>query len=180
MDIVLRAEVIRLAKALLFVEIGFEDMEAMYPYYRLIEVGFTVDVAGPQKGVAYKGKYGYPITANLAANEVELADYAMLIIPGGQAPDRMRINEDMVDLVRQADERGLTIGAICHGPQLLIEADIVRGRNVTCYRSVLTDILNAGGIYHDLEVIMDDNLVTSRTPADLPAFMREIIRLAGK
>ena len=147
----------------------------MYPYYRLLEAGFGVDVAGPQQGVIYKGKYGYPMTSNLAAEAVRLSDYSALIIPGGQAPDKMRQNEAMVDLVREADKLGMVIGAICHGPQLLIEADIVRGRNVTCYRSILTDILNAGGIYHDLEVIMDDNLVTSRTPADLPVFMQEIL-----
>lgn len=164
-----------LAKALLFIENNFEDMEAMYPYYRLLEAGIGVDVAGPQKGVIYKGKYGYPLTSNLSAEEVTLPDYAVLIIPGGQAPDKMRLNEAMVDLVKQADKLGMIIGAICHGPQLLIEADIVRGRNVTCYRSILTDVLNAGGIYHDLEVIMDDNLVTSRTPADLPVFMQEIL-----
>jgi protease I len=168
-----------LAKVLLFIENGFEDMEAMYPYYRLLEAGFAVDVAGPQLGAVYKGKYGYPLTATIAAEAVTLSDYAALIIPGGQAPDKMRLNEALVDLVRQADKQGLVIGAICHGPQMLIEADIVRGRNVTCYRSVLTDILNAGGIYHDLEVIMDENLVTSRTPTDLPAFMQQILsRLA--
>ena len=166
-------------KVLLFIENQFEDMEAMYPYYRLQEAGFAVDVAGPQAG-QYKGKYGYPLTAAIAASAVDLADYAALIIPGGQAPDKMRLQEAMVDLVRQADRQGLIIGAICHGPQMLIEADIIRGRNLTCYRSILTDVLNAGGIYHDLEVIIDDNLITSRTPADLPAFMQETLkRLAG-
>jgi protease I len=172
----MKAKVSGLAKVLLFIENNFEDMEAMYPYYRLLEAGFTVDVAGPQQGIVYKGKYGYPLAATIAAEAVTLSDYVALIIPGGQAPDKMRMNEAMVDLVRQADKQGLVIGAICHGPQLLIEADIVRGRNVTCYRSVLTDILNAGGIYHDLEVIMDDNLVTSRTPIDLPAFMQQILK----
>jgi protease I len=165
-----------LAKALLFIENDFEDMEAMYPYYRLQEAKVSVDVAGPERTV-YKGRYGYPLSANIAVNDVELSEYNALIIPGGQAPDKMRLNDAMVELVREADRRGLAIGAICHGPQLLIEADIVRGRNVTCYRSILTDILNAGGIYHDLEVIIDDNLVTSRAPADLPAFMQEMLKL---
>ncbi|MDU4961046.1 MAG: type 1 glutamine amidotransferase domain-containing protein [Sporomusaceae bacterium] len=163
-------------KVLLFIENQFEDMEAMYPYYRLQEAGFGVDVAGPQASTVYKGKYGYPLTAGLAAASVKLDDYAAVILPGGQAPDKMRLQEAMVDLVREADRQGLVIGAICHGPQLLIEADIIRGRNLTCYRSILTDVLNAGGIYHDLEVIIDDNLITSRTPADLPAFMQEILK----
>lgn len=168
-----------MAKVLMLIENGFEDMEAMYPYYRLREAGFTVDVAGPKKDTVYTGKYGYPLQANMAAGEVKLNDYSGLVIPGGQAPDKMRLHEAMIDLVRQADKSGLPIGAICHGPQMLIEADIVRERNVTCYRSILTDILNAGGIYHDLEVIIDDNLVTSRRPDDLPSFMQEILRLLG-
>lgn len=168
-----------MAKVLILIENGFEDMEAMYPYYRLKEAGYSVDVAGPQKDAAYIGKYGYPLRSNVAAEEVKLSVYSGLVIPGGQAPDKMRMNESMIELVRQADKENLPIGAICHGPQMLIEADIVRERNVTCYRSILTDILNAGGIYHDLEVIIDGNLVTSRRPDDLPAFMQELLRLLG-
>jgi protease I len=164
-----------MVKVLLFIEDGFEDMEAMYPFYRLQEAGYDVDVVGPVKNNAYHGKYGYPLTAGLEPGEIDIAAYAGIIIPGGQAPDRMRTNEQMVELVKEADRRGLIIGAICHGPQLLIEADIVRQRNVTCYKSILTDVLNAGAIYHDMDVIMDDNLVTSRQPADLPAFCHTFI-----
>lgn len=169
-----------MTKVLLFIENGFEDLEAMYPYYRLQEAGYIVDVVGPGKGTVYQGKYGYPLTAGIAPEDVRIADYAAVIIPGGQAPDRMRLNDQMVDLVKEADQRNLVIGAICHGPQMLIEADIVRGRNVTCYRSILTDILNAGAIYHDMEVIMDDKLITSRMPKDLPAFCREILNVMPK
>ncbi len=169
-----------MAKVLLLIESNFEDMEAMYPYYRLLEAGFSVDVAGTQRGVEYKGKYGYPLTADLAAEDVQLENYAGIIVPGGQAPDKMRLNDRMVDLIRQADQQGLVIGAICHGPQLLIEANIVRDRNVTCYRSILTDILNAGGIYHDLPVIIDDHLITARKPADLPVFMQEVLKQLEK
>lgn len=169
-----------MAKVLLLIESNFEDMEAMYPYYRLLEAGFSIDVAGTQRGVEYKGKYGYPLISDLAAEEVELIDYAGIIVPGGQAPDKMRLNDSMVDLIRQANQQELIIGAICHGPQLLIEADVIRGRNVTCYRSILTDILNAGGIYHDLPVIMDDHIITARKPADLPAFMQEILKRLEK
>lgn len=168
-----------MAKALILIENEFEDMEAMYPYYRLLEANVGVDVAAPELGV-YKGKYGYPITANVEAGNITLSEYCALIIPGGQAPDKMRVNDKLVDLVKEADKQGLIVGAICHGPQMLIEADVIRGRNVTCYRSVLTDILNAGGIYHDLEVITDDNIVTSRMPADLPAFMKEILNMLIK
>jgi protease I len=169
-----------MAKALLFVENGFEDAEALYPYYRLQEAGFAVDVVGPAKGKVYTGKYGYPLTAGLAPADVDIAAYAAVIVPGGQAPDRMRVDEGLVEILRAAHARGVVIGAICHGPQLLIEADLVRGRNVTCYKSVLTDILNAGAIYHDLPAVVDANIVTSRAPADLPDFCREVLALLKK
>lgn len=164
-----------MAKILLLIENDFEDTEALVPYYRMQEAHFTVDVVGPHKGT-YHSLHGYPLTANLGPAEIAVDDYAGIMIPGGQAPDRMRANDDLVEIVKQANTKCLTIGAICHGPQMLIEADIIRGRNVTCYPSILTDILNAGAIYHDLEVIIDDNLITSRSPADLPAFCREVLR----
>jgi protease I len=169
-----------LEKVLMMVENGFEDAEALYPYYRMQEAGFGVDLVGPEKGAVYKGKHGYPLTAALSPAEVNIGDYAALIIPGGQAPDRMRINDGLVEIVKTAHARKLVIGAICHGPQMLIEADILRGLNVTCYKSVLTDILNAGAIYHDLPAIIDAGIVTSRTPADLPEFCRQILALLKK
>lgn len=164
-----------MAKMLLMVAEGFEDAEALYPYYRMREAGFEVDIVGPAKENVYKGKYGYPLTAGLAPEDVKIADYQALIIPGGQAPDRMRTIDALVEIVRTAYDGGLVIGAICHGPQMLIEADLVRGRNVTCYRSVLTDILNAGAIYHDLPAVADEKIVTARIPGDLPDFCREIL-----
>ncbi len=167
-------------KALLFVADGFEDAEALYPYYRFREAGFAVDVVGAEKGTVYKGKHGYPLAAGLAPADVDIAAYDAVIIPGGHAPDRMRTNDKLVDLVRAAHERGVLIGAICHGPQMLIEADIIRGVNVTCCRAVLTDILNAGAIYHDLPAVFDANIVTSRVPSDLPDFCRQLLTLLKK
>lgn len=164
-----------MAKMLLMVADGFEDAEALYPFYRMQEAGFDVDIVGPAKGAIYKGKHGYPLTAGFAPTEVKIADYAALIIPGGQAPDRMRTSDGLVEIVRAAHAGGLVVGAICHGPQMLIEADLVRGRNVTCYKSILTDILNAGAIYHDLPVVADEKIVTARIPGDLPDFCREIL-----
>ena len=164
-----------MAKVLLFIENDFEDLEALYLYYRLQEAGYEVNILGPQKNTVYKGKHGYQLTANIEPGEVNVGDYVGIVIPGGQAPERMRTNDQMVDIVREANARGLIIGAICHGPQMLIEADIIRRRNVTCYHAILTDVLNAGAVYHDLEVVMDVNLVTSRTPADLPAFCKTLV-----
>ncbi|HMM21960.1 MAG TPA: type 1 glutamine amidotransferase domain-containing protein [Selenomonadales bacterium] len=166
-----------MAKVLLMVENGFEDAEAIYPYYRMQEAGFDVDIVGPSKGTAYHGKHGYPLVAGSEPAAIHIDDYAALIIPGGQAPDRLRANDEMVELVKAAHKAGLVLAAICHGPQMLIEGDLLRGRNATCYKSILTDLLNAGAIYHDLPVIVDGHLITSRRPADLPDFCRQIIAL---
>jgi protease I len=103
-----------------------------------------------------------------------------VIIPGGRAPDRMRLNKGLVNLAKNAIQKGKVVAAICHGAQLLIEADVVRGRKATCYMSVATDLKNAGGVYEDSPVVVDDNLVTSRFPADLPQFCKAIVKLLQK
>ena len=162
---------------MLFVENGFEDRELMYPYYRFQEAGYRVDVVGPRAKAAYKGEYGLTIESNLSLEDINLADYEAIVIPGGRAPDRMRTNKTLVNLVREASKEGKVIAAICHGPQLLIEAGVVKGKKVTCYVSVATDVKNAGGVYMDKSVVVNGNLVTSRFLADLPDFCREILKL---
>ncbi len=164
-------------KAIVLIENGFQDAELLYPYYRLQEAGYQVELVGREAGVVYTGSYGYKLTSDRAAHEVNIDDYEALVVPGGRAPDRMRIHESMVQLVHQACDQGKVVAAICHGPQVLIEADVVRGRRATCYVSVRTDLKNAGAHYEDREVVVDGNLVTSRHPGDLPAFMRETLRL---
>ncbi len=164
-----------MAKVLMLIENGFQDAEALYPYFRMQEAGYEVELAGPEGGLTYKGKYGYPLESDLAAADVDMDDYMALIIPGGQAPDRMRTKKAMVQLVRDAFAKDKVVGAICHGPQMLIEADVVRGKKATCYVSVATDLKNAGANYQNEQVVVDGNLVTSRLPADLPAFCRTII-----
>ena len=166
-----------MAKVLLMIEKGFEDAEAIYPYYRMREAGFDVAIVGPSTGTAYHGKYGYPFIADIEPAGVQINDYAALIIPGGQAPERLRVHDEMVELVKAAYKAGLVVAAICHGPQMLIEGDLLRGRNATCYKSILTDMLNAGAIYHDLPVIVDGRMITSRMPVDLPDFCHQIIAL---
>lgn len=160
----------------MLIEEEFEDMEAMYPYFRMKEAGFEVEVVGPSKKT-YHGKYGYPLQATMLAEDCDLDDTACVIIPGGQAPDRMRRDKLMVSLVKNAVSKGLVIGAICHGPQMLIEAGVVRGREITCYASVKTDLKNAGARFFDSEVVVDGNIVTSRTPEDLPAFLKTLIEM---
>ena len=167
-------------KVLLFVENGFDDRELMYPYYRFQEAGYKVDVVGPKEKVAYKGEYGLTMESDFSPKDVNVDDYVAVIIPGGRAPDRMRINKGLVDLARGAFQKKKIIAAICHGPQVLIEADVVREKRATCYISVSTDLKNAGGTYVDESVVVDGNLVTSRFPADLPNFCREALKLLEK
>ncbi len=165
-----------MANVLILIDNNYEDMEALYPYYRLLEAGHSVTIAGSTKGT-YAGKHGYPIEAGKSASEIDIKRFDALIIPGGQAPDRMRTKPEMVKLVKEAFKRGLVVAAICHGPQMLIEADAIKGKKATCYISVKTDLKNAGAIYEDSPVVTDGNLVTSRHPGDLPDFCRTIIKM---
>ena len=167
-------------KAIVLVENGFEDIELLYPYYRLMEAGYNVDVVGPTSGETYKGKKGGSISSTKAPEEVDVTEYDVMIVPGGWAPDRMRTKENMVNLVKLADKQGLVIGAICHAAQLLIEAEIVEGRNLTCVKSVSTDVKNAGGNYTNEPLVVDGNLVTSRSPADIPVWMPAVIEKVSK
>ena len=167
-------------KVLLLVDNGFEDRELMYPYYRFQEAGYKVDVVGPKAKVTYNGEHGLTMESDLSPKDVNIDDYVAIIIPGGRAPDRMRTNKGLVDLVKEASQKVKVIAAICHGPQLLIEAGVVKERKATCYVSVSTDLKNAGGIYLDKSVVVDGNLVTSRFPADLPDFCRETLKLLEK
>lgn len=167
-------------KAMELIDKGFEDSEFLYPYYRLQEAGIDVTVVGPEGGTTYRGKNGVRMTSDVGCDDVEMADFDVLVIPGGHAPDNMRRHEGMVRLVKQAFDQEKPVAAICHAAQLLIEADVLAGRKLTCFTSVKTDVKNAGGDYVDEEVVVDGNLVTSRQPGDLPAFMRETLKLVGK
>ena len=118
--------------------------------------------------------------SNLSPAEVNVDDYEAVIIPGGKAPDRMRINEGLVRIVKEAYEKGKVIAAICYGPQMLIEADILREKKATCWKSVATDLKNAGATFVDAPVVVDGNIVTSKFPADLPKFCQETIKLLKK
>jgi len=164
-------------KVLLLTENGFEDRELMYPYYRFQEAGYQVVVVGPKAKETYNGEHGMSIRSDLAPEDINIDDYVALIVPGGRAPDRMRLNKGLVKLAKEAAQKGKVVAAICHGAQLLIEADVVKGRRMTCYMSVATDLKNAGGIYEDKSVVVDRNFVTSRFPADLPNFFREALKV---
>jgi protease I len=163
----------------LLLEDGYEDSEAIVPYYRLQEPGWVVHLVGPEADQTYRGKNGTGLKSTHAARQVKAADVDAVVVPGGHAPDRMRRHPEMVALVREANAEKKPIAAICHAAQLLVEADILRGRTLTCFSSVKTDVKNAGGKYVDRDVVVDGNLVSSRVPADLPAFLRELVKVIG-
>lgn len=167
-------------KVLIMIEEGFEDSEFIYPYYRFQEEGYKVEIVGPKAKETYTGKHGVPMKSDISSEKTNLDEYDAVVIPGGRAPDRMRINEGLVRIVKEAYKKGKIIAAVCHGPQMLIEADVVRGKKVTSWKSVATDLKNAGAKYIDAPVVVDGNIVTSRFPPDLPDFCREAIKLLKK
>jgi protease I len=152
----------------------YEDPEFWYPYYRFLEAGAEVVVIAPEVK-EYKSKYGYPAKADTAAADADPASFNAVIIPGGFSPDLMRRSADMVNFLKAAYEKGKIIAAICHGPWMLSSVGAVKGREVTSFFSIKDDLVNAGGRYVDRDVVRDGNIITSRTPKDLPAFCREII-----
>ncbi len=162
-------------KVAVLVEDLYENLELWYPVLRLREEGAEVFIVGPKAGETYKSKEGYPAKADKAASEVSADEIDAVIVPGGYAPDRMRRHEAMVSLLREAAQKGKIVAAICHGGWMLAEADILRGRTVTSFFAIKTDLINAGANWVDKEVVRDGNIITSRVPSDLPAFMRAII-----
>ena len=167
-------------KVAILVETLYNEFEFWYPFYRLKEAGAQVSVVGSGSAETYQSKAGLPVSVDASAEHIAVDDYDGVIIPGGYAPDHMRRYPAMVNLVKEFAEAGKLVAAICHAGWMLASADIVRGRMVTSYFSIKDDLVNAGGSWADKEVVVDGNLVTSRTPDDLPAFMRAIIGVMGR
>lgn len=164
----------------ILVENLYEDLEFWYPYYRLKEAGADVSVVGTGSADAYKGKNGLQAKPTTTADRVGADDFDALVIPGGYAPDYMRRSQPMVQLVRAMAESGKPVAAICHAGWMLVSAGVVRGRTMTCFSSIKEDVINAGANYVDRPVVRDGNLITSRFPADLPDFCRELISAVEK
>lgn len=165
-------------KIAIITENGFEEVELTSPKKALEEAGATVHIVSPQKMVKAMAQKEWSIELPVDVNvqDANPGDYDGLLIPGGVInPDLMRINPDCVQFVRSFFEAGKPVAAICHGPQLLIEAGVVSGKELTSYPSVKTDLMNAGAHWVDKEVVVDNGLVTSRSPKDLPAFNKKII-----
>jgi archaeal arginyl aminopeptidase len=166
-------------KALIISADNFEDTELLVPYYRLQEEGIEVDIASTNAGM-FKGKHGYEVKANKALKDVNPDDYGILILPGGKAPETVRKDKNAVAIAKDFFRKNKPVSAICHGPQTLITAGLLKGRRATSYKSVAEEMKDAGVLYEDKEVIVDGNLITSRQPSDLPAFMREIMKMIRK
>lgn len=172
------------AKILIMSANGFEQSELMVPRDKLKEAGATVHVATPD-GQAIKGwhekNWGDSVDADLKISDAKVEDYDALVLPGGQMnPDILRAQEDAVALVKKFGASGKVVAAVCHGPWLLIEAGLAKGREATSYHSIKTDMINAGAKWKDVEVIADQGIVTSRSPKDLDAFVAKIIEEIGE
>jgi protease I len=170
---------IRDAKILIMATDGFEQSELMTPLRKLREAGASVQIAAP-RGPRIRGwkekDWGESVDVDLEIGSADFADFHCLVLPGGQmCPDSLRTNEDAIKLILEFLHHGKIVAAICHAPSLLIEAGVVESRHLTSWRSIKTDIENAGGQWVDKEVVIDDSIITSRSPADLDAFVAKII-----
>lgn len=166
-------------KAAVLVEDLYQDLEVWYPLLRLRETGAKVLTIGTGKKT-YKSKHGYEIEADADVKEVKPIDFDAVIIPGGYAPDILRRFDAVNKFVAQAHEKDKVISAICHGLWVCASAGILKGHTATCFFAIKDDVINAGAKYIDQEVVVDKNLITSRKPDDLPAFMRETIKAMAK
>ena len=162
-------------RVVVLVEDGYEDLELWYPYYRLLEAGAEVVLAGHDKRT-YSSKHSYPCEVDGALSTLAPKDFDAVVIPGGVAgPDRLRQHKDVLEFVRKMDKAEKIVAAICHAAWVPISAGIVKGRRLTSYISVRDDCINAGAEWVDKETVVDGNFITARHPDDLPAFCRAII-----
>jgi protease I len=165
---------LREQKVALLVDNHYQEHEFWYPYYRLQEAGADVEVLARKEGV-YESKHGLEVEASKGVADASPRHYQGIVIPGGYAPDLMRRSETLTRFVAEADSADRIIAAICHAGWVPISANIVDGRKLTSYHAIRDDLVNAGANWVDREVVRDGNLITSRKPADLPAFLSAII-----
>jgi protease I len=162
-------------KVIILAEEMYNEFELWYPYYRLLEAGAEVALVGSGSAPVYKSKLGLPVGVQTSADRVDPKKFNGLIIPGGYAPDHMRRYPAMVGLVKEIFGAGKVVAAICHAGWMLASAEVVRGKRLTSFFAIKDDLIHAGAEWVDQEVVVDGNLITSRKPDDLPAFMRAVI-----
>ena len=167
-------------RVLIFVGDMYEDLELWYPKLRLIEAGSQVVLAGPEAGVSYQGKNGYPCVSDASVAGVRAADFHGLVVPGGFMPDKLRRDPQILQLVRDFAENGKLVAAICHGGWIPISARVYRGVRVTGSPGIKDDLVNAGATWEDSPVVIDRHFVSSRKPDDLPDFCRGILAVMTK
>ena len=154
-------------KIAIIIEKHYEDLELYYPFIRLSKEGFDFDIIAPEKNKTYKGEWGYPVISDLCIDEANPSDYDGILIPGGRSPDYLRIIPNVLNFVQKTNELNKLIISICHGPSVLISAKIIKGKHCTSYKAIKDDLENANAIWEDCSVVIDGNLITSRTPMDL-------------
>ena len=165
-----------MAKVAFLLASGFEDSEMKNPYEAIKEAGHETVILGNEKGETCEGKKKtVSYVTEGAAADADPNDFDAVVIPGGGSPEALRINEGTVDFVKKINDQSKLVAGICHGAQVMISADILKGKNTTCFIGVRDDVKNAGANFLDQEVVVDGNLITSRTPKDEPAFIREIL-----
>ena len=168
-------------KVIVFAANEYEDLEAWYPILRLREEGAEVTIVGWDNGCTEcESKHGYPITIDKKAKEINTDNYDAAIVPGGYAPDKLRRCKNVRRIVRELHEDDKIVAAICHGGWVLASADVLTGVKMTSTSAIKDDLINAGADWVNEEVVVDNNVITSRSPGDLPVFMKTIIKeLAG-
>jgi protease I len=168
-------------KVAVLVDQSYQEMEVWVPIYRLQEAGVEVITVGAEAGKTYPSKLGYPCTAQKSYNEVSADDFDGVVVPGGFAPDHIRRHPKANQLVADINAQGKLVAAICHGPWVLCSAyGMLKGRKVTSFFAIKDDVVNAGAEWSDAEVVIDNNLVTSRKPEDLPAFCLACVNVLKK
>lgn len=164
-------------RVLCLLEKDFEDLELWYPILRLREAGVSVDLAAPEKGKTYYGKYGVPAESTVALADVEPSTYDGVLVPGGWAPDKLRRYDKVLEIVKYMDQNRKPIGHICHAGWVLTSANIVKGRKVTSTPGIKDDMIHAGATWLDEPVVVDEHIVSSRRPPDLPDYMKAYIKV---
>jgi protease I len=172
-----KAMAVKGKKIAMLIEQDFEDIEVSEPMKHFKEAGIQVTIVGNESGKNYTGKRNrVNIRADVIPDQVNVQDYDALVIPGGYAPDKMRLHPPMIDLVKKFADSGKLIAAICHGPQMLILAGLAKGRRMTSWPSVAINLQNAGATYVDAPVVEEGNIITSRKPDDIPQFSKAVIK----
>lgn len=164
-------------RAVIITAPNFQDEEFTYPYYRLLEEEYLVDVATPDKAIVY-GKYGVPAKPTIDTKDLKAVNYDLVILPGGfEAPDRLRIRKEVLSFVKEMYESNKVVAAICHGPWICISAGIIKGKRATGYMSIADDIRNAGATYLEEDVVVDGNLITAPHYRNNGDFMKAVIKV---